>query len=183
VATVLTVAFAARPSAQAGRGAQPAPAASQTQGSGSPIFGLPRRTTGNNNTDTTPQIPFWWKVDAVKKELGLTEDKAQKISDIYENRQKLLAPLAADFAREGKVLDKMTSDRTADDGTYAIQVWKVESIRSKLNETRLTMLYRIYRELTPEQYQKLQKISERMSSGNNNEDRGRSQGSATGGGR
>jgi hypothetical protein len=47
----------------------------------------------------------------------------------------------------------------------------VEWLRSQLNESRLMMLYRMYRELTPDQYHKLQEISDRMS-----RDRGRGAG-------
>jgi Spy/CpxP family protein refolding chaperone len=154
-------------SPQGGAGAKP-PA------TGSPIAGLPRRATPG-----LPPLVFWWQVESIKKELGLSEDKASKIADIYQSRQKLLAPLAAEYEKETKALDKMTTDRTADDPTYSLQVWRVEALRSKLNESRLMMLYRMYRELQPEQYRKLQEISERAS----HEDHGRAAGPGSGGGR
>jgi hypothetical protein len=59
----------------------------------------------------------------------------------------------------------MTRDRVADDRTYEIQVTKVEAFRSKLLTSRQMMLYRMYKELRPEQYQKLREIFERPRSG------------------
>jgi Spy/CpxP family protein refolding chaperone len=104
---------------------------------------------------------MWWQDADVKRELALTDEKAQRIDQIFQGRQKLLTPMASDFLKEKAVLDRMTAERTADDGTYALQVWRVEALRSKLNESRLMMLYRIYRELQPDQYKKLQAISDR----------------------
>jgi hypothetical protein len=104
---------------------------------------------------------MWWLDADVKRELGLSDQKAQRIDEMFQNRQKLLTPMASDFLKEKAVLDRMTAERTADDGTYALQVWRVEALRSKLNESRLMMLYRIYRELQPDQYKKLQVMSDR----------------------
>ena len=44
---------------------------------------------------------------------------------------------------------------------YAVQVAHLESLTSKLRESRTTMLYHIYRLLTPEQYKKLADVRDR----------------------
>jgi hypothetical protein len=55
----------------------------------------------------------------------------------------------------------MTRARVVDVDTYSVQVMRVESARSKLSESRTVMLYRLARELTPEQYRKLLEIRDR----------------------
>jgi Spy/CpxP family protein refolding chaperone len=52
----------------------------------------------------------------------------------------------------------MTRAATVDEATYALQVQEVQSLGARLGESRTMMLYRIYRELQPEQYKKLQEI-------------------------
>ena len=44
---------------------------------------------------------------------------------------------------------------------YAIHVTQVEALRTELNKGRLVMLYRISRELTPDQIKKLNEILEK----------------------
>lgn len=114
----------------------------------------------------TPQGPpprswEWWNDPEVQKELGLSADKVKRINDIYTRRNADLRPIVHEFLRESAALDKMTRERVADDATYQLQVMRVEAARARVNESRMVMLYRMYRELTPEQHQKLQEILDR----------------------
>ncbi len=103
----------------------------------------------------------WWNDAEVKHELVLTDDKVKRIDDIYQARAKDSKVLADEADRERMTLDRMTNERVADEAAYRLQVLKFESLWSRLTESRLTMLYHIYKELTPEQYKKLQEISKR----------------------
>jgi Spy/CpxP family protein refolding chaperone len=107
----------------------------------------------------------WWNDEAIKKEIALDEKKSKQIDDYYDQRQRQLKPFADEFQKELEALNLMTRDRVADDRTYEIQVTKVEAFRSKLLTSRQMMLYRMYKELRPEQYQKLREIFERPRSG------------------
>jgi len=122
----------------------------------------PMASQGRGST-ATPGFPQWewWNDDSVKKELGLTEDKVKKLDGIYQDRVKQLMPFFEDYTRQREILDKMTAERSADESTYALQVSRVEQLRSRLFESRTTMLYRMYRTLQPEQYQKLREIFDR----------------------
>jgi Spy/CpxP family protein refolding chaperone len=122
---------------------------------------------GPGRGTTPPGFPQWewWKDDSVKKELGLSEDKVKKLDSIYQDRVKLLTPFVEDYTKQKEVLDRMTADRSADEATYALQVSRVEQLRSRLFESRTTMLYRMYRTLQPDQYQKLRDIFDRRSAG------------------
>lgn len=112
----------------------------------------------------------WWNDARVQKEIGLSADKARIINDIYAKRNESLKALREEFVREFNELDQITRARTVDEGTYAVKVTRVESLRSELSKSRTVMLYRLFRELTPEQYRKLQDIFDRD---RRNQDRGR----------
>lgn len=111
-----------------------------------------------------PQGP-WWSDAAIKAEIGLTEEQSRRIKDIFEKREAEIKPLADMLGRESDRLDRMTRERTADEVTYAVQVAKVESLYGRLRESRTMMIYRMFRELQPEQHQKLQEILARRRGG------------------
>jgi Spy/CpxP family protein refolding chaperone len=103
----------------------------------------------------------WWNDADVQRELALSADKIKRINDLYGRRNQELRPIVHEYQKQGAELDKMTRERVVDESTYLLQVMRVESLRVRLNETRLVMLYRFFRELTPEQHQKLQDIMDR----------------------
>lgn len=103
----------------------------------------------------------WWKEDRYKKELNLQPQQVREIDWIFADRVKRLTPYYDQWQKERAELDRLARERTVDDATFSIQVGRVESLRSKLNETRTVMLYQIMRKLTPQQYQKLQEMNER----------------------
>ena len=114
----------------------------------------------------TPFSAFeWWNDADVKKEIGLAEDKAKKIHEYYERRNREMQPWIEDWRRERTLLEKMTQERVADRTTYGIQVWRLEQLSAKLRETRAMMAYQMYLELSPEQYKKLREWQDRRSNG------------------
>ena len=117
---------------------------------------------------SSPASWEWWNDTDVQKELGLTPEKIERINSYYSRRNTELRPMVHEFFRQSAELEKMTRDRIADEGTYAMQVLRVESVRARLSESRTLMLYRISRELTPEQNQKLQTILDRRFDRNRN---------------
>jgi len=134
--------------------------------SASPAATAQTPAPGGRSTPGGPGFPQWewWNDESVKKEIGLTDDKVKKLDNIYQDRLKQLTPFVEDYQKQREILDKMTAERTADESTYALQVSRVEQLRSRLFESRTTMLYRMYRTLQPEQYQKLRDIFERRAS-------------------
>ena len=103
----------------------------------------------------------WWK----DKELGLEAQKAARLDRYYNDRQRSLQPFVQDWMTQLETLNKMTAERTVDTETYALQVSRVESLRSKLNESRTVMIYRMYRELSVDQYQKLRELRDKRFGG------------------
>lgn len=151
-------------SSGSGRGTVQAPPPSTGRGQAGP--GTPQ--AGQHPPPSAEQFLTrfdWWKDDAVRKEMKLTDRQAQNIARIFDSRVKEVTPIVEDFQKQISELDRMTQERTADVATYALQVGRAEFLRSKLNETRAVMLYTIYRQLDPAQYQKLREIQERRRSG------------------
>jgi Spy/CpxP family protein refolding chaperone len=146
------------------QGAQGQSPPAQGQGRGAP---QPGRPEGSRNPCQNPVQARceWWKAEAVQKELGLTPRQVQRIDYWYMARLKAEKPYAEEIERERDNWDRMLKERTASVTAYTIQVNRVESLRSKMAETRYVMLYRMYLELTPEQHAKLQAMFERESRG------------------
>jgi Spy/CpxP family protein refolding chaperone len=107
----------------------------------------------------------WWKDDQVKKEIGLTDDKARKIDNIFQDRSKRLAPIVDELEKQEAELDRLTRDRVVDEVTYSLQAGRVWDLRRRFGESRTIMLYRIFLELTPDQYKKLEALRERNRGG------------------
>lgn len=114
---------------------------------------------GRSNQDPTRWE--WWNDADVQKELALSADKVKQIDEFYQRRVKDLKPVVDEFMKQFKELDAMTKAAVVDEPIYSMQVLRVESLRSRLNESRTMMLYRIYRTLQPDQYKKLQDIFDR----------------------
>ena len=104
----------------------------------------------------------------MKKELGLSPQKATRIDQIYQERSKRLAALGEEAQKQFTEMMRLRDERTVDEATYAVQVWRSESMWARFNADRTVLQYRLYGELTPEQYTKLREIRER--------DRGRGRG-------
>lgn len=103
----------------------------------------------------------WWKDEEVKRDLGLSDKIAGDIDAFYQLRLRQMMPFADSLTHELEVLNQMTEERKVDDWTYAVQVAKVEALRSNLRESRTVMLYHMYRKLTPEQNTKLDAAQKR----------------------
>jgi len=103
----------------------------------------------------------WWKDADVKKELGLTEDKARDIDRIHQDRVRLMKPFQDEYEKQREELNRLAAERTVDEATFAFQVTRVEALFSKLRESRTIMLYRISRKLSLEQNTKLREIRDR----------------------
>jgi Spy/CpxP family protein refolding chaperone len=149
--------------------ASPQSAAELMPGAGAPV----NQQTAQPQTQVVPNRPTaggsggpgpsgdWWSDPVVKKDLKLTEEQVRRIRDIFEKREAEVKPVWEMLTREGDRLDRMTRERVADDSTYAVQAGKVQHLFARIRETRTVMMYRMFKELQPEQYKKLQEILDR----------------------
>lgn len=132
-----------------------------TQGRGDNRGGGPGPGRPGPNGLDAPREWEWWKDDAAKRELGLTDKIAADIDSFYQRRQREIAPFVMEYLKQSEVLNQMSSERKVDEPTYAVQVSHVEALRTRLRESRTVMLYHIYLKLSPEQYKKLTEIRDR----------------------
>ncbi len=98
----------------------------------------------------------WWQV--YKTELRLTPDQASRIDAIFEAT---FPQLRASYQELNKREEQLSSLISANDATEAQvlrQADQIESIRSELSKTRVLMLFRMRRVLSPEQRDKLQEL-------------------------
>jgi Spy/CpxP family protein refolding chaperone len=105
----------------------------------------------------------WWKDDA--KRIGLSDQTAAEIDRIYQQRQKGLGPLLAELERAQTDVDSIRHTRGATPEQLDAKVVSLETLRSRLNESRTVMLYLFYQKLTPDQYTKLQQLHDDHGSG------------------
>jgi hypothetical protein len=97
----------------------------------------------------------------VKKELGLTDVKSREIDRIFQERARHAKPFFDEMQTQREILDRMAKERVVDEGTFALQVARVEAARGELVKSRAVMTYRMYRKLTAEQLKKLEEIRDR----------------------
>jgi Spy/CpxP family protein refolding chaperone len=103
----------------------------------------------------------WWKDPDFKKEIRLTDAQSAKIDAIYRTRAREYLPFDAEMDKQLAETNRLAAERTASVEEFALQVSRMETLRTKLSESRWVMLYRMSKELTPEQYKKMQEYRER----------------------
>jgi Spy/CpxP family protein refolding chaperone len=108
---------------------------------------------------------LWWNDERVKKDLALTPSQVKKINDIYEKRQTEIKPFADEINKQQTELDNLVRERQVDDSVIALQAARLEALRSPVNASRIVMLYRIYRVLTPAQNDLLRPVLEKYAPG------------------
>jgi Spy/CpxP family protein refolding chaperone len=110
---------------------------------------------------TRPERKPWWQDEAVKKELNLTAEQVKKVDHIYSSAKDELKTYREAHERELKELDKLIAERKVEPWVVRNQIDKREQQRSNYNKLLTMTLYRMHRELTPEQNTKLEAIRER----------------------
>ena len=123
--------------------------------------GQPGSSTDNQRGGGRPDEWEWWNDTAVKKELGLTDAKSKEIDRIFQDRLRHARPFYDEYMKQRDEQDRMAKERLVDEGAFALQVARVDALRSELLKSRAVMVYRISRKLTAEQYKKLEEIRDR----------------------
>ena len=106
----------------------------------------------------------WWASEEAKQELRLTEPQTAELETIFQTLRPKLKELAEDFQLERKLLSEVMHAMQVEEWEVTLQLDKLESARSALNKTRLLMLYRMHKILSPEQLDGLHSFSERRRS-------------------
>ena len=104
---------------------------------------------------------FWWRHPETMKEIGLTSRQAEKIEKIWQARLPGIRELEKQLDIVRAEFDRLIKENKAEEQVIALQIDRVEALRSQINKSRHLMLYRMHQVLTPEQYQKLTNLLER----------------------
>jgi Spy/CpxP family protein refolding chaperone len=147
------------------------------QSSNRPPPNGPRQSSGVDLIDDNQRWD-WWNDAEVKRELALTESTVQAINSIFRERLTISRPRWQEFNRESEKLNRMLSETTTSEASFELQVLKVDRLRSELETGRTMMLFRIMRQLRPDQFKKLEEIVQRR-----NTRSGRDRGPGSGPGR
>ena len=107
----------------------------------------------------------WWQTADVKAELRLTNDQSDELEEIFQALRPKLRELMQRLEDEEEALASIMHALEAEEWEIALQIDKVEIERSALSKTRLLMLYRMHRALTPDQRDALHDMWERRPRG------------------
>ena len=117
--------------------------------------------THPQNQSERPDPRLWWKHPETVKELGLSKRQSDKIEQIWQSRASGIRELEKQLDVVRAEFDRLMKENTAEESVIALQIDRVEALRSQINKSRHLMLYRMHQVLTPAQYQKLSDMLER----------------------
>ena len=101
----------------------------------------------------------WWKNPAAAQYLGLTADQQKKMDDAFQQSRSILMNLNFTLEREEKSLERLVAAEPLEETSVAAQIDRVAQARAELEKANGRMLLRIRKQLTPEQWGKLNQIS------------------------
>jgi Spy/CpxP family protein refolding chaperone len=116
----------------------------------------------------------WWQSQEGRMELGLTADQSRELESIFQATLPAMRTDKDEIERQEQVLSRLMNEARISEAEIGQAVDRVEATRARASKTRLLMLYRMYRVLTPDQRQKLKGLHQRLrekrrgSSGNGN---------------
>jgi Spy/CpxP family protein refolding chaperone len=101
----------------------------------------------------------WWKNPAATQYLGLTADQQKKMDDVFQRSREILMDLNYALEREESRLERLVVVEPLDEAGVAAQIDRVAEARAELEKANGRMLLGIRKQLTPEQWGKLNQIS------------------------
>lgn len=104
---------------------------------------------------------MWWRVAETKSELGITDQQASEIDQIFQTNMPALRAAKDDLDKLDAEVAQVIKPAIADVTTVSQLVNRAEHARAKLTTTRTVMFYRMHRVLSPEQRAKLNAMFER----------------------
>lgn len=104
----------------------------------------------------------WWEDPASRAELGISDRQSGKIREIFEVEMVKLRAMREELNKLEAKLALMVKDDRSSLAALTEKWDRVGTLLSEMYKTRQLMIYRIDRELTPEQRVKLQAMYDRL---------------------
>jgi Spy/CpxP family protein refolding chaperone len=101
----------------------------------------------------------WWQDEGYRRELGLTPEQRTRLEEIFQKSLPALRKQKETLDRAQSEFDRLVE--RGDDASVLEQVNSVETARAELNKLRISMLLRMRRSLTTDQWAKFTALHER----------------------
>jgi Spy/CpxP family protein refolding chaperone len=102
----------------------------------------------------------WWRSEEMRAQFAITDAQSAKLDEIYHSFYASLKSGMADVERYQKEVSKMMAEGSSSEADVLHAIDKLETGKARLARQRMLMLYRMYRELSPEQRIKVKKFQE-----------------------
>lgn len=100
----------------------------------------------------------WWDKPEFAQKIGLTDDQKKKMDDIFEQHRLRLVDLHAALEKDEIVLHPLLQADQLDEQKILNQIDIIAQDRANLEKAHARMLFDIRKELTPDQWKKVQAI-------------------------
>lgn len=104
---------------------------------------------------------MWWRVADTKTELGISDQQAGEIDQIFQATVPALRTAKEELDKLDAEVAQVIKAATAEPSMVNQLVGRAEHARARLTTTRTVMFYRMHRVLSPEQRTKLNAMFER----------------------
>jgi Spy/CpxP family protein refolding chaperone len=101
----------------------------------------------------------WWRSSRIADRLRLSTSQAAAIDEIYQGSRAQAATCARDSAEARRQLEVVLMSDGADDA-FATTGLRVAEIEATCRRARTVMLYRMFRQLSPRQRQRLAEFAD-----------------------
>jgi Spy/CpxP family protein refolding chaperone len=102
----------------------------------------------------------WWRNEELCSKAAITEAQSTELDRIFHTFYASLRSGTDDVERYHKDVSKMMAEGSSSEVDVLHAIDKLEAAKASLARTRMLMLYRMYRVLTPEQREKVKKFQE-----------------------
>jgi periplasmic protein CpxP/Spy len=100
----------------------------------------------------------WWDNPQVAQQIGLTDDQKKKMDDILQQHRLQLIDLNAALQKQEVLMRPMIEADQPDEAKVLSQIDAIASARADLEKANARMLFDIRKELTPDQWKKVQTL-------------------------
>ena len=102
----------------------------------------------------------WWRNEELRAEFAITDAQSAELDRIFHTFYASLKSGMEDVDRYHKDVSKIMSEGSSSEVDVLHAIDKLEAAKASLARTRMLMLYRMYRVLSPEQRVKVKKYQE-----------------------
>lgn len=102
----------------------------------------------------------WWRTPDLRAEFAITDAQSTELDRIFHSFYASLKSGMADVDRYHKAVSKIMAEGSSSEVDVLHAIDKLEAAKASLARTRMLMLYRMYRVLSPEQRIKVKRYQE-----------------------